>query len=645
MKHAVHSPRPHPLRHQLRWLGILPALILLILLLGLLTWQRFGDAEAELDGKGRFVARHLASASEYGVLSGNYEDLRQQARMALQDPEVRYVLFTDTEGVVLLYQGAEEHDALTEQRQESLRTYRARIYRQPLVLAADVEPVLPVTAPSRPEVIGEVTLGLSNASVAARQREILLASLAPALAAVIAALWIAARLARTIASPINQLSQLVRQIRGGGYHVRGSQPLQGELAGLQNDINELAAALERARREQDAAMADLREARQRAEAASQAKSGFLAMMSHELRTPMNGVIGMLQLLESSPLSQEQREYAAAAIQSTNHLLEVVNDILDFSRIESGRMTMESLFFAPEELLRNCVANFRYLALQKGLQVNLEGTEALAGLEVRSDPTRMRQVLSNLLANAIKFTDQGHVTVRAAVELVEGSSRVVLYLSVADTGIGIAADKLAGLFDAFSQVDSSTSRRYGGAGLGLAISRRLCTMLGGQLEVDSAPGEGTCFTATFTLDSRPLSERRRSERGQEGMPLLHGRVLLVEDNAVNRMVAQRMLGGTGLSISTAENGEQALVMLETEVFDCVLMDIQMPVLDGLEATRQLRQRERATGRRRTPVVALTANALAGERERCLAAGMDDYLSKPFQRRTLLHVVARYLLHAE
>lgn len=643
MKQAARPPRHHPLRQQLQWLGILPALILLILLLGLLTWQRFGDAEAELDGKGRFVVRHLASASEYGVLSGNYEDLRQQARLALQDPEVRYVLFTDIEGVVLLYQGAEEHDALAEQRQESLRTYRARIYRQPLVLAAEMEPVLPVAAPLRPEAIGEVTLGLSNASVAARQREILLASLAPALAAVIAALWIAARLARTIAAPINQLSQLVRQIRGGGYHVRGSQPLQGELAGLQNDINELAAALERARREQDAAMADLREARQRAEAASQAKSGFLAMMSHELRTPMNGVVGMLQLLETSPLSREQREYAAAAIQSTNHLLEVVNDILDFSRIESGRMTTEQLFFAPEELLRNCVANFRYLAQQKGLQLNLEGLEALAGLEVRSDPTRMRQILSNLLANAIKFTDQGQVTVRAAAELVEGSSRVVLYLIVADTGIGIAADKLDGLFDAFSQVDSSTSRRYGGAGLGLAISRRLCTMLGGQLEVDSTLGEGTCFTATFTLDSRPRSERSRSDDAQERTPQLQGSVLLVEDNAINRMVAQRMLGNTGLVVRTAENGEQALVLLETEAFDCVLMDIQMPVLDGLEATRQLRQRERATGRRRTPVVALTANALAGERERCLAAGMDDYLPKPFQRRKLLNVVARYLTH--
>jgi two-component system, sensor histidine kinase len=628
------------LQQQLQVLGILPALILLVLLLGLLTWQRFGDAAAELDGKGRFIVRHLASSSEYGVLSGNYEDLRQQARLALQDPEVRYVLYTDTDGQVLLYQGTDDAVTQPEERQESLRTYRARIYRQPLFFTPEFSDAIPAP-PARPEVIGEVSLGLSNASVAARQREILLASLAPAVAAVIVALWIAARLARTISVPINRLSRLVRVIRGGGYHVRGASPLQGELAGLQNDINELAAALERARREQDAAMDELREARQRAESASQAKSGFLAMMSHELRTPMNGVLGMLQLMETTALSREQQEYASAAVESTNHLLEVINDILDFSRIESGRMDIEQLFFAPEELVRNCIANFRYLAEQKGLVLALDGIDSLANVEVRSDPTRMRQVLSNLVANAIKFTDQGSVTVRAGCEPVPGSSRVELFLSVSDTGIGIARDKLEGLFDAFSQVDSSTSRRYGGAGLGLAISRRLCTMLGGRLEVDSAPGEGTCFTATFLVDSRPRALARAGSGSEERVLDLSGRVLLVEDNAVNRMVAQRMLSGTGLDTVTAENGEQALALLEQEEFDCVLMDIQMPVLDGLEATRQLRSRERKTGRRRTPVIALTANALSGERERCLAVGMDDYLAKPFQRRKLLYMVARYL----
>ena len=636
----------HSIRQQLRWLGILPAMILLLLLLGLLTWQRFGDAEAELSGKGQFMVRQLAMASEYGVLSGNHEDLRQQAQLALQDADVRYVLFADANGDTLLYQGVADAMDTDGAAVASLREFSAPIVRQPLTLASPdhdaMDPdSLSLSAPAqRREAVGEVRLGLSGASVARRQREILLASLGPALAAVIAALWIAGRMARFLSDPITRLSRLVRVIRGGGYHVRGATPLRGELGALQQDINELAAALERARREQDAAMDDLRDARHRAEAGSQAKSEFLAMMSHELRTPMNGVLGMLQLLAITPLSKAQQEYAGAAVESTNHLLEVINDILDFSRIESGRMELEQLFFSPEDMLHNCLANFRSLADQKQLTLALEGVETLQGLEVRSDPTRMRQVLSNLVANAIKFTERGGVTVRVNCQAIPDSSRTELSLVVEDTGIGIAADKLPGLFNAFSQVDSSTSRRFGGAGLGLAISRRLCSMLGGQLTVSSAPGRGTCFTAIFMLDSR-IGARLEQPPAAAQPLVLQGRVLLVEDNDVNRMVAEHMLSGTGVQVVTAEQGDEALTLLQSRHFDCVLMDVQMPVLDGLAATRRWRQHEAEAGLPRLPIIALTANALSGERERCLAAGMDDYLAKPFQRQALLSLVARYL----
>ncbi|WP_111657490.1 ATP-binding protein [Isoalcanivorax indicus] len=627
------------IRQQLQWLGILPALILLLLLLGLLTWQRFGDAEAELGAKGQFMVRQLAISAEYGVLSGNHEDLRQQAQLAMQDPEVRYVLFADADGSTLLYQGVGDAVSLAGAEASSLRHFRAPIHRQPLMLPPARDTGLSAQ-PAQPEVIGEVSLGLSGGSVARRQREILLASLAPALAAVIVALWTAGRMARSLSGPISRLSRLVRVIRGGGYHVRGASPLRGELGALQQDINELASALERARREQEAAMDDLRDARQRAEAASQAKSEFLAMMSHELRTPMNGVLGMLQLLETTSLSREQQEYSSAAVESTNHLLEVINDILDFSRIESGRMEIEQLFFSPAELLQNCVANFRYLAEQKQLALRLEGVEAVSGLDICSDPTRLRQVLSNLIANAIKFTEQGSVTVQVECEPLEGSSRVSLVCSVTDTGMGIAPEKLPTLFDAFSQVDSSTSRRFGGAGLGLAISRRLCRMLGGRLEVSSTPGQGTCFTASFVLDSR-RNVSRAPAAAVSAPPRLAGHVLLVEDNPVNRMVAEHMLRASGVTVHAAEHGGQALDILQRERFDCVLMDVQMPVMDGLEATRRWRAQEQAQGSTRLPIVALTANALSGERERCMAAGMDDYLAKPFQRQALLLMMSRYL----
>src|SRR5690606_26846386 len=317
---------------------------------------------------------------------------------------------------------------------------------------------------------------------------------------------IAGRMASRLSHPIQMLSSLVQRIRGGEYQARGHLPLRGELAALQSDINQLALEQERAQHEQQVAMNALREARARAESANQAKSEFLAMMSHELRTPMNGVLGMLQLLQTTQLNKDQEEYARAAVDSTSHLLDVINDILDFSRIESGRLETEYLYFRLDEALENCIANFRYVAEQKGLALQLEGLDTLADFEVSSDPTRIRQIFSNLLGNAVKFTEQGHVRVSAAVTT-RSATRAHLRITVADTGIGIDTDKIPQLFDAFTQVDSSTSRRFGGTGLGLAIVQRLMRLLGGRLSVESEPGNGTRFICEFDL---PIREGRRTQ---------------------------------------------------------------------------------------------------------------------------------------
>lgn len=624
------------IRTQLQVLGLVPALFMLGLLLVALIWQRFEDADRELREQGGFLAQQVASSAEYGVLAGNYEDLRRQAQLALQQTELQYVVFRDYDGKVLLYQG--RPDPLP---QQDILEFHSGIYRQP---AIENDPLnVSLTAPAPPERIGEVVLGMSSAKLLARQKEILLASLLPALTAVIVGLWIANYLARQLGSPLASLSSLIRTLRQGNYHVRGSRPMRGEMAELQDDINELAGSLEGAYREQQKAIEKLQVAHRQAQSASQAKSDFLAMMSHELRTPMNGVLGMLQLLEETPQSNEQHEYTQAALESTGHLLDVINDILDFSRIEAGRMDLDPVFFELLPLLQNCVSTFRYVAESKGLYLRLENAELLAGRVVRSDPTRLRQVLNNLISNAVKFTQEGGVTVVVAMAQVR-SDWLDLKLAVQDTGIGIPRERQAELFKAFSQMDSSTSRRFGGTGLGLAIARRLSEMLGGALLVESEEGGGSTFTLSVRLlyrDELPARAELLPPLAQQISHSLSGVVLLVEDNEVNLMVARRILEQVGATVVTASNGQQALEKARQRDFDCILMDVQMPVMDGLEATRSLRQWEREQGRAPMPVIALTANAMDEERERCFAAGMNSHLAKPFRREQLLRVLSPYL----
>jgi signal transduction histidine kinase/FixJ family two-component response regulator len=453
------------------------------------------------------------------------------------------------------------------------------------------------------------------------------------------ALFLARGMAHRVIAPVQRLSDAMHQVAGGGSFEPIEVKAQDELfRGLTSSFNHLLGKLGEREEDLKAAMRDLESARDAANAANVLKTQFLANMSHEIRTPLNGVLAMAEVMSMGELGDVQRERLGIIRQSGSLLLAVLNDVLDLSKIEAGKLSLVKDDFDVAATLRPTTETFRVLAEGKGLAFDFSIAEAAEGWW-RGDADRLRQIVGNLLSNAVKFTPQG--TVGATVDVNAGGD--VLRLVVRDTGVGIAPEKLPALFEKFTQADNSATRRFGGTGLGLAICRELTQMMGGSIDVESREGHGSTFTVELPLARGEACGALQAEVAPDPGDR-NIRLLAAEDNPTNQQVLAAVMESLGIDIDIVADGQRAVEAWKVGGYDLILMDIQMPVMDGIDAAREIRSLEFAEQRKRTPIVALTANALTHQVEEYMAVGMDGHVAKPIEIAKLYEAISAALTAA-